>query len=154
MKTFEIELPDGAVYKNLCWKEDLDSERECYKDYTVIWVDLEKFIHFAEKAPDIKFASHASSWEKEKREAYILGNDPKDPVGLLNTPRVVFNDDEVNVIESKLLGFMKKKRTKKLQYIGFVNGRHRTRIAEFLGAKKIPVQVHNNNAELMKKYCL
>ena len=36
--------------------------------------------------------------------------------------------------------------------VGFVNGRHRTRIAEYLGAEFIPVQVNKSEANALKKH--
>ncbi len=153
MKTFKIDLPSGSVYEYLCWKEDLDTDRECFSNYTTVWVDTAKFISYAEKSPNVPMISNVESWDDNKRERYTKGANPNDGIGHLCTPRVVFNDYEDEVIESKFLGFQKERSIVKVRYVGFVNGRHRTRIAEYLGAKNIPVQVSKDNVDTLLKYC-
>ena len=153
MKTFKIDLPLGAIYEHLHWKEDLDTDKEHFKDYTTVWVDTAKLISYAEKNPKNPMIPNVQAWDDDKRDRYIQGANPNDGIGLLCNPRVHFHDYEHEVIESKLFGLKKKRSVIKVQYVGFVNGRHRARIAEYLGAAKIPVQVNKDNVDVLLKFC-
>nr|PMP26128.1 hypothetical protein BCS90_23595 [Vibrio cyclitrophicus] len=153
MKTFKIDLPPGSAYEYLCWKEDLDTSRECFRDYTTVWVDIDKLVYYAESKSNIAMVSSVDAWSSDKRDHYIKGVNPHDDVGLLSTPRVFFHDYEEELVERRFFGFRQKIRIVKIQYAGFVNGRHRTRIAQYLGAKKIPVQTSKDNVEVLLKFC-
>ncbi|EGQ7796230.1 hypothetical protein I6Y99_005035 [Vibrio parahaemolyticus] len=155
MKTFKINLPSDSKYPYLLWREDLDTAEVCFYDCCeTVWVSVDKLIYYAGNNANIHtMILDANSWDKEKRESYIWGINPFHEDGLLRTPRVFFHDSEREVIKSRFFGLWRKRTLVKHQYVGFINGRHRTRIAEFLGAKTIPVQVNKDNAEVLKKYC-
>jgi hypothetical protein len=88
----------------------------------------------------------AVDWEDKLRQRYIDGQEPGKYMML--TPRIAFS---VRMI--KKLGIINSfLPTTTVGYVSFVNGRHRVRIAEYLGAEYIPVQIHKSEANNFKEY--
>lgn len=142
---YKIPLPEGAVYPFLIWKTDMPSDRFSEK-WEVVIVPLKKFISLCFDSP-IKMIESAEFWSIAKREKYIKGHEPDDcplcmpRIGLsLRTLKQSLYKDDVFLNKNSLYWT-----------IGFANGRHRTRIAEFLGAEFIPVQIEKSNVSNFKK---
>jgi hypothetical protein len=141
---FKIPLPNGSVYTHLLWKTDLPVDRFGH-EWVVVYVPMKQFIDLCID-PYIKMIEPAELWIAKKREEYIKGQNPE--YYNMPMPRIGFSDREL--IQTSFMGLISKK-----QYIwcvGFVNGRHRTRIAEYLGAQFIPVQVSKFEAVALKKH--
>ncbi|MGI2111792.1 plasmid fertility inhibition factor family protein [Shewanella frigidimarina] len=141
---FKIPLPIGAVYPHLIWKTDLPSNRFS-DDWEVIFAPMKRFIDLCID-PSIKMIDPAEGWNTDKREEYIKGQSPEDYS--MSMPRIGFSQRDLRV--STFMGLLGK--TKSVWSVGFVNGRHRTRIAEYLGAEFIPVQVNKSEANALKKH--
>lgn len=133
---YEIPLPKGSIYKRLRWVTDLDTSKS---SYTVVEAPLSKFIALC-KDPHIPMVRSASEWPGDMREEYIKGQDPKKRFAM---PRIGFCERDVRRGILDILSF----KPSTIWAVGFANGRHRVRIAEYLGAQYIPVQLPNTQVK-------
>ena len=141
---FKIPLPSGSVYTHLLWQTDLPSVRFGH-EWVVICVPLKQFIDVCID-PYIKMIESAEQLTVEKREEYIKGQNPE--CYNMPMPRIGFSCRES--INTSFMGLVSKK-----QYVwsvGFVDGRHRTRIAEHLGAQYIPIQISKFEVVPLRKH--
>jgi hypothetical protein len=140
---FKIPLPESAPYNHLIWTADLPTEN--FPEYELIHAPMEQFISLC-KDPYISMIEQAVDWEDKLRQRYIDGQEPGKYMML--TPRIAFS---VRMI--KKLGIINSfLSTTTVGYVSFVNGRHRVRIAEYLGAEYIPVQIHKSEVNNFKEY--
>jgi len=138
---YEIPLPKGAVYQKLKWETDLPTAK-C--SYTVVEAPIAKFISLC-KDPYQVMIPPASEWGESMRNEYIKGQDPSKRFGM---PRIGFCERK----NPRSLGDILTFQPKTVWAVGFTNGRHRVRIAEYLGAEYIPVQVPNSQVSDLRKY--
>ncbi|MEY9785428.1 plasmid fertility inhibition factor family protein [Sinorhizobium fredii] len=121
-----------------------------HTDWPVVWVDLPRLISFWENSPRALLLPPASTWDRRKCDAYRDGlantiipytvenvRRHGTGIGRLNMPRISFGWDA---------------RDQRLT-VGFVNGRHRTRMLEALGAMAIPVQIAVHEEESLRAHC-
>jgi hypothetical protein len=133
---YKIPLPKGAIYPNLLWETDLEDAKTVY---IVEIVPLKAFISLC-KDPYINMMPPASEWPQTMRDEYISGQNPSNRFAM---PRIGFAERKLR----QTFGDWILQRSRTVWAVGFTNGRHRVRIAEFLGAEYIPVQIHPSELE-------
>lgn len=143
---YRIPLPKGAKYPFLEWKAEL-TMRQYSGSIDIIEVPLKKFISLCID-PAIPMISHADSWPQEKLSHYIEGQDPEKYI--MQMPRIGFSKRDSNRNLLQVLSRM----PKSVWAVGFVNGRHRVRVAEKLGAQFIPIQVNKSESNDLKRHLL
>jgi hypothetical protein len=141
---YQIPLPKGAEHSHLEWSTDLPMTRFA-ETHEVIEVPLAKFLSLC-LDPAIPMIPHADEWTEKKRLQYIEGQDFNK--NSIEMPRVGFSerDSQRSLLQIVL------REPKTVWAVGFVNGRHRVRIAEKLGAKYIPVQINKVESAQLKLY--
>lgn len=118
-------------------------------DWVVVWVDLARLISAWEKSPRALVLPPANTWDKRRYDIYRKGmENTRIPytvqnvmtygthIGRLPMPRISYGwEHHANVFT-----------------LGFVNGRHRTRVLESLGAEAMPVQITEEEARLLSEH--
>lgn len=141
---YRIPLPKGAEYPHLEWSTDLPMDRFA-ETQEVVEVPLAKFLSLCVD-PAIPMVPHADEWTEKKRLQYIEGQDSNK--NNIEMPRIGFSErDSQRSLKEVIL-----RKPKTVWAVGFVNGRHRVRIAEKLGAKYIPVQISKAESAELKSY--
>ncbi len=126
---------------------------DCYTNHTVIEVDMTKFIHYCDKNSGIKMVPTVNLWEKNKVEGIKeFLSPPKKSEYYPEMPIVAFIIIHKMTIERKFLFFKKEVMTVE-KFVGFTNGRHRTRYLQFAGAKKMWVLCPNIYCNDLIEYC-
>lgn len=126
---------------------------DCYTNYTVIEVDMDKFIFYCEQNNDIKMAPPVNLWDINKVEGVRdFLSPPKKNEYYPEMPIVSFNMRYKITVERKLLFFRKEVKTLE-KFVGFTNGRHRTRYLQFAGAKKMWVLCSNIYCDDLEEHC-
>ena len=138
---YDIPLPAGSIYPNLRWETDL---KHGTSDYEVVEVPLKRFIELC-KDPAISMKEPASDWPQNMRDNYINGQNPTKPFAM---PRIGFSERPKNRSLFEIITF----KPSTIWAVGYTNGRHRVRIAEYLGAEYIPVQIHKSEALDLKSH--
>ncbi|MDO8336538.1 MAG: hypothetical protein Q7T74_07215, partial [Candidatus Saccharibacteria bacterium] len=149
MQHFEVYLsPEHTDYSSV----QLRRRYESLPDYTVIWIDTERFMACFER--DHFVIPPVSEWDEAKlnhvrdtlrpdRRGLRL---PEMPVAHL---RLVFR-----TVYSGFWGFFKLfGQQVNFPVIAFSNGRHRSRYLQYAGAKTFPVEIELSNLELVRLHC-
>ena len=141
---YRVPLPNDAKYPYLEWKTELPMTQFA-KSIDVVEVPLAKFIALCVD-PAIPMVPHADTWSKEKVSRYLEGQNHEKYN--MQMPRIGFSERNLGRNLLQVLSL----KPKTIWAVGFVNGRHRVRIAEKLGAKFIPVQVNKSESDDLKKH--
>lgn len=147
-RIFKITFPENSLYESVEWRERFDCSWPCFANHHVVWVDVNKLVELAERDPNSSFLPHVSQWSDDKREHHLKKAESNETVGYLDTPFVTFFT-QVSTI--KRYWFFKKRII--TRSVGFVDGRHRVRIAQFLGATRIPVITQASSKSDLERYC-
>ncbi|WP_105903519.1 hypothetical protein [Vibrio gangliei] len=147
-KKFKVTLAESAPYEFIELKERFDCSSPSFSNYTIVWVDVAKLVELSEIDPFSSFLPHVNQWSKEKKELYINLMKPDPELDCLGTPFVSFTTHETT---TKRFGFFKQRTV--TRSVGFIDGRHRARICEYLGAKRIPVITHVSHKADFEQYC-
>lgn len=127
--------------------------RPGYANYEVVEVDTEKLIHYSNQDIRGYVIAPVEDWRPDKRQGifnFLAPPGPREqPVEM---PVISFNERDVIHYERKWL-FFKKAVPLRLKYIGYTNGRHRSRYLYFAGAKRIPVMCHISQVDALKAHC-
>ena len=113
-------------------------------DYTVVVVDMEKFVECFERGMPSYVIPEVAAWTDEKRDRLRDFLDPM--TGAPNMPRASIRLEE----RSRLWGLLK---PVEVAVASFTNGRHRTRYLQGAGALCIPIEVHQSAAKLFEQCC-
>lgn len=122
-------------------------------DHRVVIVDVHKFIHFWSLDYRGYFLPDVDQWKPSKREGIFDFLSPSTPrENHVQMPIAFFNETVVQGVEKRFLIF---KRTveRTVRYVGFTNGRHRTRYLAHAGAIQLPVETSAKTAHLLEGYC-
>jgi hypothetical protein len=125
---------------------DLKRCRDHVDGYQVVMVDLDRLITCFER--DHYAVPHVSAWAAAKRDGLQTFLNPAE--GACEMPVVGFSLKEKT--HQRCFGFIAP-RVETVAVASFTNGRHRTRYLQFAGAAVIPVEVHESEAALLRKYC-
>ncbi|EHK54748.1 plasmid fertility inhibition factor family protein [Allomesorhizobium alhagi] len=119
-------------------------------DWPIVWVDLPRLIQVWEQSPRALLLPQARTWEVRKYQIYREGLESTiipfttinvqtygTQIGRLTVPRISYGWDNHDQAIT----------------VGFVNGRHRTRMLEDVGVRTIPVQIHEREAEELRRTC-
>ena len=129
------------------------------KNYDVIHVDAQKFLHFFEIAEGY-FVPHFSKFHPSYQEdmlRYMSQNQHSD--FLPDMPMLRISMEHRTFYPRYFHSFFKYfglfGKSQLVPIFQFVNGRHRTRFLQFAGAKSFYVEVANNDSssDLMKSFC-
>lgn len=146
------------------WHVQLDSAHPDYQsvalrrrpghtNYEVVEVDAEKLIHYSNQDIRGYVIAPVEYWQPDKRQGifnFLAPPGPREqPVEM---PVISFNERDVFHYERKWL-FFKKAVQLRLKYIGYTNGRHRSRYLYYAGAKRIPVMCHISEVDALKAHC-
>ncbi|WP_338502056.1 hypothetical protein VRB50_22295 [Pseudomonas poae] len=127
--------------------------RPGYVNYEVVEVDTEKLIHYSNQDIRGYVLAPVEDWQPAKREGIFCFLAPPGPREQpVEMPVISFNERDVVQYERKWR-FFKKAVVYRLKYIGYTNGRHRTRYLYFAGAKRIPVMCHISEVDALKAHC-
>lgn len=123
------------------------------KNYKVVEVDADKLIHYSNlNRPDFVIAP-VECWQPSEREAFFQFLAPPRPLEKpVEMPIISFNDECVVQYVRKWCFFKVAVRHRRI-YIGYTNGRHRTRYLYYAGAKLIPVMCPDSDVSALKFYC-
>lgn len=146
------------------WNVQLDSthpqyqsvalrRRPGYTNYEVVEVDSEKLIHYSNQDIRGYVIAPVEDWQPDKRQGIFNFLAPPGPLEQpVEMPVISFNERDVIYYERKWL-FFKTAVQHRLKYIGYTNGRHRSRYLYFAGAKRIPVMCHISEVDALKAHC-
>lgn len=126
--------------------QEIKLRRELPDDpnYTVVIVDIEKFMRMNQNEQECYIIPPPPSWEPGREEG--LKEFLNSSSGVPNMPQVDFY---LNTVK-KYFGLFGEKT---VGVASFINGRHRTAYMHYHGAKYLPVEVHVDSANLLKEYC-
>jgi len=153
---WEIVLPNKLPFARIL----VHCRHFANQKYAVEWVDTDRFIPLVEaqrhRDPKIVIPEAMTwlpcDWEKM---LHFLENSSVD--GSIEMPVVSFNAArQVATSAPKLFGLLPTGGTRNIvypPYVGFVNGRHRTRAFERLGIKSFPVEIDVGAQQLLKQAC-
>lgn len=127
--------------------------RAGYVNYEVVEVDAERLIHYSNQDIRGYVLAPVEAWSPGKRQGIFNFLAPPGPRECpVEMPIISFNERDVIRYERKWLIF-KKAIPFRLKYIGYTNGRHRTRYLYYAGAKRIPVMCHISEVDALKAHC-
>lgn len=137
----------GYQTVNLCRRPGKDH-------YVVVIVDLQKLILYSDQHLHSSFViPPAENWTNEERKRMFDFLAPPSPEERhVEMPIVSFNEVQV-LFREPVLKFFSRRRERLLRYVGYTNGRHRTRYLHFAGALAIPVMCHESQSQLIQRYC-
>lgn len=122
-------------------------------DHRVVVVDARKFIHFWSLDYRGYFLPEVDQWEPSKREGiFHFLSPPRQREKHVEMPVAFLNETMIQCREKRFLVF---KRTieRTVRYVGFTNGRHRTRYLAHAGAIQLPIETSAKTAQLLESYC-
>lgn len=149
-ETWQVQLSEThPVYQTVSLRR-----RSGYDNHVVMMVDLKKLIHYSDKHIHPSYVARpVSEWSEEKREGVFQLLAPPTPMEIpAEMPIASFNEMLV-VREKRFLKLFSWRYESLARYVGYTNGRHRTRYLLFAGATQIPVMVHEEQASAMQRYC-
>lgn len=127
--------------------------RPGYMNYEVVEVDTEKLIHYSNHGIRGYVITPVEDWQAGEQQRIFNFLAPPGPLERpVEMPVISFNERDVIHYERKWL-FFKKAVPLCLKYIGYTNGRHRSRYLYFAGAKRIPVMCHSSQVDALKAHC-
>lgn len=149
MQHFEVSLsPEHANFSSVHFHRRYES----LPDYTVIWIDTERFMACFER--DHFVIPPVSEWN-ESRFNHVRDNLMPDRRGLRSPEMPVAHLRLVTrTVYPRFWGFFGlfgKQVT--FPVIAFTNGRHRSRYLQYAGAKTFPVEIELSNLELVCLHC-
>lgn len=146
---FQVQLGDDHPnYQSVTLRR-----RPGYEHYEVVEVDMGKLIHYSNHDLKGYVLAPVEKWRQDKREGIFRFLAPPGPREQpVEMPVISFRERRIFQRQRKWVLF--KKDVMRIQrYIGYTNGRHRTRYIDFAGAKRIPVMCHTTEAEALIAYC-
>ena len=128
--------------------------RPGYENHVVVIVDVQKLIRYSNQHLHSSFViPPAEDWTEEQRKGmFDFLAPPSHKERHVEMPIVSFNEVVVQFREP-FLKFFSRRREHLLRYVGYTNGRHRTRYLHFAGALEIPVMCHKSEAKTLQRYC-
>ena len=134
-----IELGDHAPYPMV----HLKRRHADRADYQVVEVDLSRLLALHDR--DQMRIPNAEHWTPEKRVGLQQFLDPKDPY-----PAEM---PVVSVWDAPKPGWWARLRDHRWPAVSFTNGRHRSRLLAYFGAKRLTVEVHITAAPRLIELC-
>jgi hypothetical protein len=140
--------PNHPVYQSVGLVPRYDDDRHC-----VVIVDVAKLIHYWSLDHRGYQISPVECWSQAKKDGvFEFLSPPKPRETYVEMPIAFLNEIPVEEVETRFWFF--KRRIERLsRYVGFTNGRHRTRYLAHAGATQIPVQTSLRNAPMLKHFC-
>jgi hypothetical protein len=117
-------------------------------------VDVQKLVHYSDQHEHQSFVVlPVVNWDQDKRQGifeFLAPPGPKEQH--VEMPIVSFNEVKE---ESKhhILKILGRRSERVSRWVGYTNGRHRTRYLHFAGAQEMPVMCHKDQAEALHEYC-
>lgn len=147
---FDIRLSDThPSYQNVSLRR-----RPGKDNYVVVTVDVQKLIHYSNQHIHSSFVlAPAKDWTEGQRQRMLAFLAP--PTSLerhVEMPVVSFNEVLVHYREPAFK-FFSRRRDRLVRYVGYTNGRHRTRYLHFAGALEMPVMCHKSEVDTLLRYC-
>lgn len=146
---FQVKLDDHHPnYQSITLRR-----RPGYEHYEVVEVDMGKLIHYSNHDLEGYVLAPFEEWRKDKREGIFRFLAPPGPREQpVEMPVISFRERKIFQRERKWI-FFEKDVMRIQRYIGYTDGRHRTRYMYFAGAKRIPVMCHTTEVEALRAYC-
>ena len=146
---FHVQLDDHhPTYQSVALRR-----RPGYEHYEVVEVDMAKLIHYSNYDLEGYVLAPVEQWRKDKREGiFRFLAPPGAREQAVEMPVISFRERKVFQRERKWL-FFEKDVVHTQRYIGYTNGRHRTRYLYFAGAKRLPVKCHTTEVAALKTHC-
>jgi hypothetical protein len=141
--------PDHPGYQLVGLRPRLDDLSE----YPVVIVDLLKVLHYWEADDRSYFLDPVPTWPEEQRKGISRFLSPPSPSERFVEMPMAYLHDVTPVTLVRRWLFFRQKIAKQRQYLGFTNGRHRTRYLEFAGATHMPMQTGKKSESLLRRYC-
>lgn len=127
--------------------------RPGYANYEVVEVVAERLIHYSNQDIRGYVIPPVEQWQADKRKGiFNFLAPPKPTERYIEMPVISFNERDVIHYERKWL-FFKRQVMSRLKYIGYTNGRHRTRYLYYAGAKVIPVMCPASEVNALRTHC-
>lgn len=128
--------------------------RPGHDNYVVVVVDAQRLIRYSDQHMHSHFViAPADTWAEGKRKGmFDFLAPPNANERHVEMPIVSFNEVILEYREP-VLKFFSRRRVRLLRYVGYMNGRHRTRYLYFAGAQEIPVMCHEGQAKALLHYC-
>lgn len=122
-------------------------------DHCVVVVDAQKLIHYWSLDHRIYHLPPVEEWSESKRDGiFEFLSPPKRRWTHVEMPVAYLQEMRIEQVEIRFW-FFKRKIERLIRYVGFTNGRHRTRYLAYAGATQLPVQTSRRNAQLLEHYC-
>lgn len=146
---FQVKLDDHHPnYQSITLRR-----RPGYEHYEVVEVDMGKLIHYSNNDLEGYVLAPVEEWRIDKREGIFRFLAPPGPREQpVEMPVISFRERKVLQRDRKWF-FFEKDVMRIQKYIGYTNGRHRTRYMCFAGAKRIPVMCHTTEVEALRAHC-
>lgn len=128
--------------------------RPGYENHVVVLVDVQKLIHYSDQHLHSSFVvSPVEDWADDKRQGIFEFLAPPAPKERhIEMPVVSFNQ-VLEQYQDPVMKIFSRKRERLLKWVGYTNGRHRTRYLHFAGALQMPVMCHKNEAKDLQHHC-
>lgn len=121
--------------------------------YEVVEVDTAKLVHYSNHDIEGYVLAPVEEWNQDKRKGIFRFLAPPGPREQpVEMPIIAFRERTIFQRERKWL-FFEKDVARSQRYIGYTDGRHRTRYLYFAGAKRIPVMCHTTEIEALRAHC-
>jgi hypothetical protein len=135
--------------------QSVSLRRRLGKDnYEVVMVNVQKLIHYSDQNEKPSFVvSPVEEWAPDKRQGMFEFLAPPGPMEQhVEMPVVSFNEAREEGKEP-ILGIFGGKPERVLRWVGYTNGRHRTRYLHFAGAQEMPVMCHKDQVAGLQQHC-
>ncbi|MBD8710112.1 hypothetical protein IFT47_26100 [Pseudomonas sp. CFBP 13711] len=128
--------------------------RPGYDNHVVVMVDVQKLIHYSDQHEHQSFVvSPVEEWDQDKRQGIFEFLAPPSPKERhVEMPIVSFNEVKEES-EQPILKILGRRSERVSRWVGYTNGRHRTRYLHFAGAQEMPVMCHKDQVALLEQYC-
>jgi hypothetical protein len=128
--------------------------RPGYPNHEVVIVNAQKLIQYS--GQDIcpgYVIKPVEEWPLAKRQGLFEFLAPPKPYEHhVEMPIISFNEATIDKHEPWFWLF-RRKREQRIQYVSYINGRHRTSYLVYAGAKEIPVMCHKNEVSMLNMHC-